>query len=130
MKRVYTMSEAADLLGISVDTVRRITISGKLRATPDLRGHRKFKGQDLAAYVRKQRRPDQALNSTSARNRLAGIVTDIKKSPVMAQVEIQAGPHRIVSLLSRESLDTLGLRIGDSAAAVIQATTVIVEAHR
>jgi molybdopterin-binding protein len=122
------MGEAADLLSISPDTVRRLINRGQLRATLTERGRHTVSGADLAAYMRDRGRKDERLGASSARNRLPGIVTNIKKTKVMAQLEIQAGPHRIVALLSREALDHLGLTVGDKAAAVIKATAVIIEA--
>jgi molybdopterin-binding protein len=121
------IGEAADLLGVSVDTVRRWADSGKLPASRDGNGHRFVEGADLAAYLSAHGRADDAASTSSARNRFPGLVTGIKKDTVMAQVEIQAGPFRVVSLLSREALDDLGLEIGDVAIAVVKSTTVIVE---
>jgi molybdopterin-binding protein len=124
----FRIGEAADLLGVSTDTVRRWADSGKLTAARDANGHRFVEGADLAAYLSAHGRTDDASSSTSsARNRFPGLVTGIKKDTVMAQVEIQAGPFRVVSLLSREALDDLGLEIGDAAVAVVKSTTVIVE---
>ncbi|HKE66912.1 MAG TPA: helix-turn-helix domain-containing protein [Micromonosporaceae bacterium] len=126
----FRIGEAATLLGVSDDTVRRWADSGKLAAARDPRGHRYVEGRDLAAYLRDNAHLDEGLTTSSARNRFLGLVTDIKKDTVMAQVEIQAGPHRVVSLLSREALDELGLDIGDLAIAVVKSTTVIVETPR
>jgi molybdopterin-binding protein len=126
----FRIGEAADLLGVSADTVRRWTDSGKLPAGRDEHGHRIVEGADLAAYLAAHGRVDGASATSSARNRFTGLVTGIKKDTVMAQVEIQAGPHRVVSLLSREALDELGLAIGDIAVAVVKSTTVIVETPR
>ena len=123
----FRISEAADLLGVSVDTVRRWADSGKLPAERDANGHRIVAGADLAAYLSQNGRVDDGGNTSSARNRFTGLVTGIKKDTVMAQVEIQAGPHRVVSLMSREALDELALEIGSVAVAVVKSTTVIVE---
>jgi molybdopterin-binding protein len=125
--RLYGLTEVAELLGVSPDTVRRLIIRGDLPGTLNERGHRMVAGSDLAAYMVAQAAGEDDSPSSSARNRIVGIITAIKKNSVMAQVEIQAGPFRLVSLLSREALDSLGLRVGDRAAAVIKATTVIVE---
>ena len=121
----FRISEAAELLGVSADTVRRWADSGKLAAVRDANGHRIVDGADLAAFL--SAHADDGPFNTSARNRFVGLVTGIKKDTVMAQVEIQAGPHRIVSLMSREALDDLQLEIGSVAAAVVKSTTVIVE---
>jgi molybdopterin-binding protein len=123
----FRISEAAELLGVSADTVRRWADSGKLAAERDGNGHRIVAGADLAAFLATHGRADGGMSTSSARNRFAGLVTGIKKDTVMAQVEIQAGPHRIVSLMSREALDDLGLEIGSVAVAVVKSTTVIVE---
>jgi molybdopterin-binding protein len=126
----FRIGEAAQLLGVSADTVRRWADSGRLAAARDEHGHRVVQGADLAGYLRDHGRADEGTASSSARNRFPGLVTGIKKDDVMAQVEIQAGPHRVVSLMSREALDDLSLQIGDVAVAVVKSTTVIVETPR
>jgi molybdopterin-binding protein len=123
----FRISEAADLLGVSADTVRRWADSGRLPATRDDHGHRIVEGTDLAAHLSAHGRTDEGTATSSARNRFTGLVTGIKKDTVMAQVEIQAGPHRVLSLMSREAVDELALQIGDIAVAVVKSTTVIVE---
>ena len=126
---VYRIGEAAELLGVSVDTVRRWIDAGRLTADRDAQGHRSVAGADLAAYARSLSEApatDEA-HRTSARNRLPGIVTAITRDQVMAQVDIQAGPFRVVSLMSREAVDDLGLEVGSRATAVIKSTTVVVE---
>jgi molybdopterin-binding protein len=123
---VYRIGEAADLLGVSVDTVRRWVDAGRLAAARDPQGHRVVDGADLAAFVRADARPQVS----SARNRLRGIVTAVVKDTVMAQVELQAGPFRIVSLMSREAADELGLAPGSVAVAVVKSTNVVVEVER
>lgn len=126
----FRIGEAAELLGVSVDTVRRWADSGKLPAIRDEHGHRVVAGADLAAYLSAHGRTDGGSSSSSARNRFVGLVTGLKKDTVMAQVEIQSGPHRVVSLMSREALDELALAVGDVAVAVVKSTTVIVETPR
>ena len=123
----FRIGEAADLLGVSEDTVRRMTNSGRLPATRDGRGYRFIKGKDLAAYLQDHGEVVGGRATSSARNRFTGLVTQIKKDTVMAQVEIQSGRHRIVSLMSREAIDELNLDVGDIAVAVVKSTTVIVE---
>ncbi|MGK5739935.1 TOBE domain-containing protein [Micromonospora sp. URMC 103] len=125
---VFRISEAAELLGVSTDTVRRWVDAGRLPAVRDEQGHRLVDGADLAAFVRAQAaEPEERAEFSSARNRLRGIVTAVVKDSVMAQVDIQAGPFRVVSLMSREAVDELGLEVGSVAVAVIKSTTVVVE---
>ena len=122
------MGEAAELLGVSTDTVRRWIDGGRLAAARDEHGHRVINGVDLAAFARSMAGdPEERSEHSSARNRLRGIVTNIVKDTVMAQVDIQAGPFRVVSLMSSEAVDDLGLELGSVAIAVIKSTTVIVE---
>jgi molybdopterin-binding protein len=124
----YRIGEAAELLGVSVDTVRRWIDGGRLGAARDEHGHRVVAGADLAAFARSLAdEPDAGTRRSSARNRLRGIVTAITRDQVMAQVDIQAGPFRVVSLMSREAVDALGLEVGSTATAVIKSTTVVVE---
>ncbi|MDR6320840.1 TOBE domain-containing protein [Actinoplanes couchii] len=125
---VFRIGEAAELLGVSVDTVRRWIDAGRLPAGRDDSGHRVIDGPDLAAFVRDQGNdPDERADESSARNRLRGIVTAVVKDTVMAQVDIQCGPFRVVSLMSREAVDELDLQVGSVAVAVIKSTTVVVE---
>ncbi len=124
----YRIGEAAELLGVSVDTVRRWIDAGRLPAARDGHGHRTVGGADLAAFARSQSDdPGTGSRRSSARNRLRGIVTAITRDAVMAQVDLQAGPFRLVSLMSREAVDELGLEVGSPATAVIKSTTVVVE---
>jgi len=124
----YRISDAAAVLGVSTDTVRRWVDAGRLRATRDAHGHRVIAGADLAAFAQAQAsNSDQATKVSSARNRLCGIVTEIIKDAVMAQVSMQAGPFRIVSLMSREAADALDLEVGSLAVAVVKSTNVVVE---
>jgi molybdopterin-binding protein len=125
----FRINEAADLLGVSPDTVRRWTDSGRLVARRDEHGHRLVDGADLAEFLRRENASGER-STSSARNRFRGLVTAIAKDSVMAQVEIQAGPHRIVSLMSREAVDDLGLAVGSVAYAVVKSTNVIVELPR
>jgi molybdopterin-binding protein len=122
------ISEAAALLGVSDDTVRRMVDSGRLAAERDGSGRLTVRGAALAALAREIANPAPAgpVADESARNRMRGIVTRVVKDTVMAQVELQAGPFRIVSLMSAEAVDELGLEVGSVAVASIKSTHVIV----
>jgi molybdopterin-binding protein len=124
---VFRIGEAADLLGVSADTVRRWVDGGRFPAARDEHGHRVIDGADLARFVRSLAGEPDRSDASSARNRLRGIVTAVVKDTVMAQVDIQAGPFRVVSLMSREAADELDLQVGSVAVAVIKSTTVVVE---
>ncbi|WP_033385144.1 TOBE domain-containing protein [Sporichthya polymorpha] len=125
----FRISEVADLMGVSTDTVRRWTDSGRLPATREANGHRTVEGAALAAFARSlAENPDpERTVTTSARNSMRGIVTHVVRDTVMAQVEMQCGPYRIVSLMSREAADDLGLEPGVLAIAMVKSTNVIVE---
>ena len=126
----YRPGQVAELLGVSVDTVRRWCDEGRLATTRSAGGHRVVPGAELARYLSDtagafdvEHRPAQ-----SARNRFTGIVTRVERDGLTALVEIQAGPHRVVSLVTRDGIDDLGLELGDLATAVVKATNVVVEA--
>jgi molybdopterin-binding protein len=121
------ISEAAAILRVSDDTVRRWVDQGRLAAESRGEGPMIIAGEELAAFVRERRDEDPTRTQTSARNRMTGIVTDVRRDGLVAQVEIQAGPFRLVSLMTREAADDLGLEPGSLAAAVVKSTTVIVE---
>ncbi|WP_110183131.1 TOBE domain-containing protein [Nocardioides solisilvae] len=126
------ISEAAGYLGVSDDTVRRWIERGLLAADVDEAGRKVVDGYDVARVARQQAvlpgQPDGL--ASSARNRFVGLVTDLKVDDVMAQVELQCGPFRVVSLMSSESVRDLGLELGSVAVAVVKSTTVIVETPR
>ena len=128
----YRIGQAAALLGVSVDTARRWVDNGRLASERSAAGHRLIDGKALAAFAvevaaEQADVADQVVVGRSARNRMAGIVTRVVKDKVSAQVEIQAGPHRLVSLLTREAVDELGLEPGVLAVATVKATNVGVE---
>ena len=128
MAATYRIAEAAALLGVSDDTVRRWIDSGRLPARRDGAGPAVVDGADLARVATQLREaPEPGTTPSSARNRLTGIVTRVVRDTVMAQVEIQAGPFRVVSLMSREAADELGLEVGVRAVATVKATQVSVD---
>lgn len=125
----YRISEAAAVLGVSDDTVRRWLDQDRLTVHIGSDGPRRVDGADLARLAAELREAPEAgsVRLESARNRLAGIVTRVIKDQVMAQVDIQCGPYRMVSLMSREAAEELGLEPGSRAVAQVKATNVIVE---
>jgi molybdopterin-binding protein len=123
------VSEAAAILGVSDDTVRRWLDSGRLAAGTGP-GPRSVDAASVAAVLADQHPAAEPAVHQSARNRFPGIVTRVEKDGVMALVEIQAGPHRVVSLMSREAADELGLAPGVRAAASMKATNVVVDIER
>lgn len=122
--------DAAAYLGVSDDTVRRWIDNGTLSSSKDRSGLTVVDGLALAQLARKNAvLPDDPSDmGRSARNRFVGLVTAITMDTVMAQVELQCGPHRVVSLMSSEAVRELGLELGSVAVAVVKATTVMVEA--
>ncbi len=123
------LGQAADMLGVGVETLRRWESDGRLQT------HRSGGGQRLVPLTevtrllaeRRRRVPDRAIVGQSARNRFPGIVTRIERDGVAAVVEVMAGPHRLVSLMTAEAVEELGLAIGDEAVCVVKATNVVVE---
>jgi molybdopterin-binding protein len=124
----YTIGQAARLLGVSPDTARRWADAGRISTHRDESGRRVIDGRDLAAFsVQLAAGNDEETSYTSVRNAFPGIVTAIKLGDVAAQVEIQAGPHRLVSLLTREAVEELGLEVGMEATARVKSTNVHVD---
>ena len=121
--------DAAALLGVSDDTVRRWMDSGTLPSRDDETGRKVVDARALAQYAREHAAPppEVASGGSSARNRLVGLVTDVVSDAVMSEVRMQCGPFTIVSLMSTRSVQELGLEPGSITVAVVKATTVIVE---
>src|SRR5215472_16630060 len=128
----FRIKEAAEILGVSADTVRRWADGGRIATTTDASGRLAVDGAVLARFAQElaesaDHPENKAVTAHSVRNRFTGLVTRVVRDTVMAQVEIQAWPHRFVSLLSREAADELGLEPGMLATAAVKATNVAVE---
>lgn len=124
----FDVRTASVLLGVSDDTLRRAVTRGDLPATKDGGGRLQIDGVDLLAYAEERdAAAPQGGGRTSARNRMVGLVTDVRVHAVMAQVQMRCGPFTITSLMSADSARDLGLRRGVLAAAVVKSTTVVVE---
>ena len=123
------IGDAAEMLGVSVDTLRRWEREKQLRTVRTAGGQRAIPLAEVTRLLAERRRetPDRPIVAQSARNRFAGVVTRIQRDRVAATVEIQAGPHRLVSLMTAEAVDDLGLQVGDEAIGVVKSTNVIVE---
>ncbi len=136
------IGQAAEMLGVSVDTLRRWTATGRIRTSRSGGGQRLVPLDEVTRILR-ERRSEAAsatgvaapagrsargrATATSARNRFPGVVTRVERDRVAAVVEIQAGPHRLVSLMTAEAVDELGLAVGDEVVGVVKATNVVVE---
>jgi len=125
--RAVRVGEAAELLGVSVDTLRRWTASGRLRVRRSAGGQRLVALADLRRLQEDRRKRERPIVAQSARNRFPGIVTRVEKDRVAAVVEVQAGPHRLVSLMTAEAATELALRPGAAVVCVVKATNVVVE---
>ncbi|GAA3049002.1 helix-turn-helix transcriptional regulator [Streptomyces roseofulvus] len=126
----YTIGQAARLLGVSPDTARRWADAGRVATHRDESGRRVIDGRSLAAFaveIAQGEGEDDDPSYTSARNAFPGIVTAVKLGDVAAQVTIQAGPHRLVSLLTREAVEELGLEVGMRATARVKSTSVHID---
>src|SRR6266576_4090925 len=121
------VGEAAELLGVSVDTLRRWTASGRLRVRRSAGGQRLVALAAVRRLQEDRRKRERPAVAQSARNRFPGVVTRVEKDRVAAVVEVQAGPHRLVSLMTAEAATELGLGPGRSVVCVIKATNVVVE---
>jgi molybdopterin-binding protein len=123
------IGEAAEMLGVTVETLRRWERDGRLSLRRTAGGQRRVPLAEVTRLLAERRRAgmDRPIVAQSARNRFAGVVTRIEKDRVAAVVEVQAGPHRLVSLMTAEAVVDLGLRVGDEVVCVVKATNVIVE---
>ena len=123
------IGEAAELIGVSVDTIRRWAADGTLKTTRSNGGQRLIAAADARRLVgaRRTATPDRTIVAQSARNRFPGVVTKVVSDRVAATVEVQAGPHRLLSLLTAEAVRELKLKPGDQVICVVKATNVIVE---
>ena len=121
------MGEAAALLGVRVETIRRWERRGEIEVRRSAGGQRLVPASEVARILATRRRRPAPVAGGSARNRFHGVITSVQKDKIVATVEILAGPHRVVALTTREAVDELGLRPGMEAVAVVKATNVIVE---
>ena len=126
---IIRVGQAAEMLGVSVETLRRWESEGRLATTRSEGGQRLVDLADVTRLLaeRRQAAVSRPIVAQSARNRFPGIVTRIQRDGVAAVVEVQAGPHRLVSLMTAEAIDDLGLEVGKEAICVVKATNVIVE---
>ncbi|MFF9149073.1 molybdopterin-binding protein [Streptomyces sp. NPDC014861] len=127
----YSMGQAAQLLGVSSETVRRWADGGKLAMVRDGAGRRVIEGVDLAAFAQERGAGLHAVPEddvpTSVRNSFVGIVTGVRVDDVAAQVEVQSGPHRLVSLVTREAVEELALDVGVTVTARVKSTSVHID---
>jgi molybdopterin-binding protein len=123
------VGQAAEMLGVSVETLRRWETEGRLHMERSEGGQRVVEVSEITRLLAERRRAttDRPIVAQSARNRFPGIVTRIERDRVAAVVEVIAGPHRLVSLMTAEAVDDLGLEVGQEAVCVVKATNVIVE---
>jgi molybdopterin-binding protein len=123
------VGQAAEMLGVSIETLRRWEAEGRLRMERSEGGQRLVAIEEVSRLLDAHRKAsiDRPIVAQSARNRFAGIVTRIERDRVVAVVEVIAGPHRIVSLMTAEAVEELDLKVGDEAVCVVKATNVIVE---
>lgn len=121
------IGRAAEMLGVSIDTLRRWETGGVLRTTRSAGGQRTVSLAELARVRSRTARRQRPIVAQSARNRFPGVVTRVERDKVAAVVEVQSGPHRLVSLLTAEAVDDLRLRVGDEVVCLVKATSVIVE---
>ncbi|TMK91040.1 MAG: MerR family DNA-binding transcriptional regulator [Actinobacteria bacterium] len=123
----YRIGEAARLFGVRVETLRRWERDGKIRTSRTAGGQREVPAEEVARLLAERRATQPAPAHTSRRNAFPGVITKVTRDKISALVEIQAGPHRVVSLITREAADELGLKQGMEAVATVKATSVMVE---
>jgi molybdopterin-binding protein len=123
------VGQAAEMLQVSIETLRRWEAEGRLSVTRSTGGQRLVPIAEVTRLLaeRRTQAPERPIVAGSARNRFPGVVTRIEKDRVAAVVEVIAGPHRMVSLMTAEAVDEMGLKVGDEAVCVVKATNVIVE---
>ena len=121
----YRIGEAAKMLGVRVETLRRWEREGKLATSHTSAGQRTVAAAEVARLL-SQRQARQPIAAGSARNRFPGVITEIKVDKLSATVEIQAGPHRVLAFITREAVEQLGLKVGMNAVATVKATSVMV----
>ena len=129
MDETYRIGDAAKAIGVRVETLRRWERDGRLATIRTEGGQRRVPAAEVARLIA-ERRAERAPSSASRRNAFSGVVTKVTRDTVSALVEIQAGPHRVVSLITREAADELGLEPGMEAVATVKATSVMVEVPR
>ena len=130
--RTLRIGQAAELLGVAVDTLRRWGDDGRLQMVRSAGGQRLVPIAEVSRLLAERRRTStpRPIVAQSARNRFEGVVTRVERGDVAATVEVVAGPHRLLSLMTREAVDELGLEVGDEVVCVVKATQVIVEVPR
>jgi molybdopterin-binding protein len=123
------VGQAAEMLGVSVETLRRWETEGRLRMARSDGGQRLIEIDEVSRLLDERRKAstDRPIVAQSARNRFPGVVTRVERDGVAAVVEVIAGPHRLVSLMTAEAVEELDLKVGDEAVCVVKATNVIVE---
>jgi len=123
------IGQAAEALGVSVETLRRWEARGTLAVTRSPGGQRLITASELSRHLAARRKQlgERPIVAQSARNRFAGIITRVERDGVAAVVEVVSGPHRLVSLMTAEAAEELNLRVGDEAVCVVKATNVVVE---
>ena len=125
--RPVRIGQAAEILGVSTETLRRWEAKGRMRTTRSAGGQRMVDLDEVRRIRARSGRRERAIVAQSARNRFEGVVTRVEKDRVAAVVEVMSGPHRLVSLMTAEAVDDLGLEVGRDVVCVVKATNVIVE---